>query len=543
MQFSNNDLNFLPKSRMSLFLFCLSLSLILGLIIRIPYFYIYDFALNDGALFVEMAEAIRANGYILPEIVVYNGTEIPFAYPPLSFYLVAFLIDLFKFNILDIVRYMPLVFNILSICAFVLLASRLIKDKVIFLYTCLFFPLIPRSYEWLIMGGGVTRSVGFFFALIAAYQATRIGVKHDVRAFVYCSLFLSMAALSHMEWGITGVVTVSLIILSKQFSRRRFVLVIALGAVVLIMTSPWWITLLIRYGLDPFLAASKTSEWEPSKFQNILSILNIFNDELGGIPLSVLAIIGWLLSVVRKDWFLPVWLVAIFLTTPRHGPTAAAMPLAILASVGLAQFIMPLLIQAAVSTKNTFNIVQVFLSKLNRNNTFYQRLLPNYVIGSCIIAVMYILLMTKIHYSKYTPLVALTETERSAMVWLKNNTPSESEFVVLSGSFSWQDDRVAEWFPVLADRKSLTTAQGLEWIRGNVFRSKVERIEELKRNQASSNNELGSYIESHYDSSRYVAVFIPHINTSYGNFVESGYRIVYEKDSVLVFERIGLGNI
>lgn len=545
MKNSNNNetLGFLPNSRKSFFVLCLSLSVIFGLLVRIPYFFIYDFALNDGALFVQMSDAIRSNGYILPETVAYNRTEIPFAYPPLSFYFVAFLTDLFRFNVLDVVRFMPLVFNILSICAFVLLASRWIKDKVILLYTSLFFPLIPRSYEWLIMGGGVTRSVGFFFALIAVYQANRMLLKYDIRQFVYCSLFLSLTVLSHLEWGITGVVTVSLLILSKQFSRRGFVLIIALGATVLITTSPWWMQILIRHGLDPFMAASKTSELEPQKLESIVLILKIFDTQLG-IPLSGLAIIGWLLSVARKDWFLPVWLITIFLTTPRHGATVAAMPLAILASVGLAQFLMPILIQAATSTKNTFNTVQVGWAKLTRNNRFIQRLIPNHVVVSCVIAVIYILLMTKINYTKDTPLVALTGSERSAMAWLKDNTPSQAEFIVLSRSLSWQDDRVAEWFPVLSDRKSLTTAQGLEWMPGDVFRSSVESIKELKRNQASGDNGLARYVESHYDSFQYVAVFIPHINASYGDFVESGrYKIVYDNDSVLVFEKIESGKL
>lgn len=539
--FNNNEtLGFLPNSRMSFFLLCLSLSVILGLIVRIPYFFIYDFALNDGALFVQMSEAIKSNSYILPETVLYNRTKIPFAYPPLSFYLVAFLTDLFNFNVLDIVRYMPLVFNILSIGTFVLLASRLIKDKVILLYTSLFFPLIPRSYEWLIMGGGVTRSVGFFFALIAVYQASRILSKYNIRRFIYCSLFLSITVLSHLEWGITGVVTVTLLILSKQFSRRGFVLIVALGAVVLLMTSPWWITVLIRHGVDPFRAASKTSEWEPLTSERIVSLLKIFDDGLG-LPLSGLAVIGWLLSVARKDWFLPVWFITIFLTTPRHGPTPAAMPLAILASVGLTKFIMPILIQSAAFTKKKFNAVQVIWSKLSSNNAFFQLLTKHVVSG--IIAVIFLLIMTNINYTKQTPLVALTKSERSAMAWLKDNTPSEAEFIVLTTSSSWQDDRVAEWFPVLSDRKSLTTAQGLEWVPGDVFGSKVESINELKRNQASGNNGLAKYVESHYDSFQYIAVFIPQINPNYGKFVESGYRVVYDKDSVLVFERIGLNKI
>ena len=384
------------------------------------------------------------------------------------------------------------------------------------------------------MGGGVTRSVGFLFTLIAIYQANRIFFKYDIKTFIYCSVFLSMAILSHLEWGITAIVTVSLLILYKQLNTRGFLLIIALWAMALIMTFPWWGITLIRHGFEPFMAASKTSEWEPQKVESIVSILKIF--DVQGISLSGLAIIGWLLSVARKDWFLPVWLIAIFSTTPRHGATAAAMPLAILAAIGLTQVVLPILIQIATYTKNKFSGLQVVYSKLNKKNIF-QRMLTNHIIFG-VIAVIYILLLTKNNYVKHTPLVALTGGERIAMAWLKDNTPFEEEFIVLSKSFSWQDDRVAEWFPVLSDRKSLTTAQGLEWIPGNVFRSKVETIKELKHNQALNNNGLAKYIESRYNFFQYVAVFIPHINTTYGGFLESGYRIVYNKDSVLVFEKL-----
>lgn len=533
----NQTLDVLPKGKVSFYLLCLSLSVVLGLLVRLPYFFRYDFALNDGALFVQMSEAIRTNNYILPATVEYNQTEIPFAYPPLAFYLVAFLADSFALNILDVVRYMPLGFNILSICAFILLVSSLIKNQVILLYTSLFFPLIPRSYEWLIMGGGVTRSVGFFFTLIAAYQGNRILLKHSIAPFVLCSLFLSMAALSHLEWGITGVVTVSLLILSKQFSKRSFTLIVALGVVVLVVTAPWWITVLIRHGLDPFMAARKTSEWKLVKFENVVLSLKIFDDGLGT-PLSVLAVIGWLLSVTKGDWFLPVWLIAIFLTTPRHGPTAGAMPLAILASIGLAQFLMPSLMQAVAAAKKKLNFVHVAWSRSFRKKIFFQHLPPGSFVASCVISVALILMLTQTNYAKHTPLVALTGSERSAMAWIKNNTPSKSEFVLLSRSSSWEDDRIAEWFPILSGRKSLTTAQGLEWMPGDVFHSKVESIKELKRNQALGNRVVG-YIESHYDSFQYIAAFIPRINPSYGNFVGSGrYRVVYKNDSSLVFERI-----
>lgn len=519
----------------SFFLLCLSLSVSLGLIVRLPYFFTYDFVLNDGALFVQMAEAIRQNHYALPEAVRYNQINLPFAYPPLAFYLVAFLTDAFRRDVLEIVRYLPLVFNLLCVGLFILLAFRLIQNKVILLYASLFFPLIPRSYEWLIMGGGVTRSVGFFFALIAIYQSTHL-LKRDLQSFGYCSLFLSMAALSHLEWGITGMVTVLLLIWSREFNQHGLMLSIALGGVVLSATSPWWMTILMRHGLEPFTAASETSQWN---LANILLFFKIFDDGLG-LPLSVLAIIGWLLCVARKNWFFPTWLVVIFLTTPRHGPTAAAMPLAILAAVGLAQFLQPFLLRVTPSTKDWLS-GWVGSPNLLPGRSLPQRRL-NPIIFSGVAAVICLLILTMTVYAARTPLVALTGSERAAMSWIRENTPAVSKFVVLSSSTSWENDRAAEWFPVLSDRKSLTTAQGLEWLPGQVFHAKVEQIKQLKERQAFSEAALARYLESHFSSFQYVAMFIPESDRGYGQFLRSQrYQVVYSNDAVLVLERLKPG--
>lgn len=375
----------------------------------------------------------------------------------------------------------------------------------------------------------------FFFALIAIYQANRVLLKYNIKPFLYCSFFLSLTLLSHLEWGITSLVTVSLLILYKQLNKHGLTLLIILVFIVIIMTSPWWFIVISRHGLAPFTAASKTSEWQPLTLASLASIFKIFDDGLG-LPISSLAIIGWLISFARKDWFLPVWLIAIFLTTPRHGPTPATMPLSILASLGLSQVLMPIFVQVSVLSRNMINNLRGIST---RKRIFSQPLPTSHIVISCIITVSFMLLMTKINYSQHTPLVALTASERSAMTWLKEHTDSESEFVVLTKSISWQDDRVAEWFPVLSERKSLTTAQGLEWMSGDIFQSEIEKIQELKRSQASDEKGLAGYINSHFDFFQYIVVFIPNIDPKYGSFVESGYPIVYNNGSVLVFKKVG----
>ena len=52
------------------------------------------FPLNDGGMFYAMVEDLRAAGYALPAETSYNGGDIPYVYPPFSFYVAAVLVDL-----------------------------------------------------------------------------------------------------------------------------------------------------------------------------------------------------------------------------------------------------------------------------------------------------------------------------------------------------------------------------------------------------------------------------------------------------------------
>ena len=52
------------------------------------------------------------------------------------------------------------------------------------------------------------------------------------------------------------------------------------------------------------------------------------------------------------------------------------------------------------------------------------------------------------------------------MAWVKENTPSESRFLVLDFPYGWFSDSVAEWFPTLTERQSLLTVQAQEWLPG-----------------------------------------------------------------------------
>jgi hypothetical protein len=68
-----------------------------------------------------------------------------------------------------------------------------------------------------------------------------------------------------------------------------------------------------------------------------------------------------------------------------------------------------------------------------------------------------------------SPKQALSEEHREAMAWVRNQTPLEGRFLVLSGIEGPGMDLIAEWFPALSGRTSVSTPQGREWVVGNDF--------------------------------------------------------------------------
>ena len=91
------------------------LATVLGAYVRLAPVLSSDFPLNDGALFSAMVGDLQNAGYRLPEFANFNSVQIPYSYPPFGFYAAGILVDIFKWNLLDVVRILPAVFSVLTL--------------------------------------------------------------------------------------------------------------------------------------------------------------------------------------------------------------------------------------------------------------------------------------------------------------------------------------------------------------------------------------------------------------------------------------------
>ncbi len=238
---------------------------------------------NDGGLFLQMTHDLQSNHFVLPAVTLYNDADIPFAYPPIGFIITGLIQSLTKIPLITLFTYLPAVFSSIAILAFYFLALQITKDDLKASLAALFYAMIPKSFDWLIMGGGVTRAPAVCFSFLTLAFAYRLFTTKEARNIIPTAVFAALLVLTHPE--ITFQTAFSVFVLALFFLRNRksFYHALIVVVFVVVLTSPWWLTVLSRHGLAPFQAALGA---HPRDFAT--SLLYLFQFNLSGEPSSCL---------------------------------------------------------------------------------------------------------------------------------------------------------------------------------------------------------------------------------------------------------------
>lgn len=430
----------------------LGAALLLGATVRFSYVLPATAPLNDGGLFYSMVEDLQRAGFALPLEASYNAASIPFVYPPLAFYLAGLLATTGPWSLLDVFRILPLGLSVLTIAAFFALARALWPVGSTAGWATVAFALLPMSFHWLIMGGGLTRGLGFSCALLALRQVYFLSTRPRWQPVFLGAVFAAATVLSHpaMAW----FLAYSSVVFLLAFGRRRAARwSLALAAGSLLLTAPWWVTILLRHGAGPLLASGGTGI---SLFAPLQLVTLTLSNEPFFPVLGALAILG-ALACLRQQWYwLPGWVLVMAALDARSPLASATVPLALLAGVGLSEALLPWL-----------DRLQAEASLGSRPARWPSRL------RVLVLAWGLLLVMLNATVDKESVLVGLTPDQQTALAWVSAATPPDSTFLVVTGQLVPTRDRVAEWFPALARRASVLTVQGYEWVPGDAFARRV----------------------------------------------------------------------
>lgn len=447
------------------------MAFILGLALRMYQALDSRYPLNDGGMFLTMINDLRGNAYRLPDYTTYNHLAIPYAYPPLPFYLAALVTDLTGFAVIDLLRWLPAIASCLSLIAFYFFAATIFEgDKLKAALATAAYAFTPGAVFWTLMGGGLTRAFGQLFLLLTLRQTYLLFTRRAIRHTLATILFASLLVLSHPEAALQAAAFCILIWLIRARSKIAFLDGLMVAAGTALLTSIWWIPMFLRHGVGPFLSAAASGGTGSASSLALLTF-NFTQEPLMTL-LAALGFIGIFVTCAQRQYLFAAWLAIPFLLDPRSKFTVAAVPLSLLIAIALTGLVFPIL--ASIENRS---------ESLRKYGPF----------DSLTGRIFLIVFLVYIGFADYLAMLEVAPTRIDAgniqaMQWVKTHTDPESRFIVLTGQQLWACDPVQEWFPSIADRTSLTTLQGQEWLLGSSFASRQDGLQDL---QACENQSTG----------------------------------------------------
>jgi hypothetical protein len=450
-------------------LLVLFLIIILGFVIRLSFFIGNSFPLHDGGFFYVMIQDLISNHFILPAYSSYNHANIPFIYPPLGLYIVGLTEKLTGIDRLQLFRLFPLVISTLTIPVFWGLAKEILKDDWKSLAATAFYSILPTGYSWLILGGGVTRSFGALFGILALTWAIRSLNNGGMNSSIFGSIFCGLTVLSHPEWAwfifyTIGLYAILSIINKNQRIIRRSIIII-LGTSMIIVS--WVVTILTKHEMSILMPLLDSGF---SRWSDIYRLILLQWTEEKLVPIiTLISIVGIISMVNRKNWFLAILLALTFVLQGRAADQKAVVPIALLAGEGIVsfiQFIYPRL-QSIVRPKR------------------------NSIIGFGIIVyfLVYILSSTIISVSDFVK--PLHEQQITSINWISQEIPQNSRILVISGE-DWVQDNYSEWMSALTNQESISLILGYEWLPG--FTERISLYDQIQREYFKGTKNLISWL-------------------------------------------------
>jgi len=429
-----------------------------------------DFPLNDGGLFFTMVQDLQASNYRLPVYTSYNNARIPYAYPPLAFYVVAFLNGFLHIDLIKLFRFLPVLFSVLTIPIVYLLAREFFDDQVALLATFTFSLFLP-SYQWLIMGGGITRSPAFFTGVVTLLMAIKFYKTEKNRFALLGGLSEGVTLLFHLE--IAWATLVGAVVLGILKGRRYQILKGALIAfiVAILITMPYWLTMVSRFGGELLWdTLGKGHLFAPNIILEAFTF-NTYTQESFFTPFAVFTLLGGIYSLLYGEKSLTLWMIALIFLDPRSLNRSVSIPAAFLSTVGIVYVLSPVFARRSTISLTRSNDFETMID-FNQTHPLFRG----------VVAISYMVLVFNAYFNPLLDdtLKRISKEDLEAFKWVSQNTSSNVKILVVSCSSAWFVDAVSEWFPALTHRTSVLTVQGKEWFSGSEFAEAEKKWHEIR---------------------------------------------------------------
>ena len=436
--------------------------LVTGFCVYIAYLLTHPYPAFGAGLYLYMAEHAVAEPLGLPEYIPhYTERGVPFAYPPLMFYVNGLFVTVFGVDPVELARHLPPLASIAALVPFYLLGEELLDSRRQAGLATILLAVAPPVLQWQISAGGIVRGPAFLFVVAGLYTGVRLFRERDPRWLGASVLLFGLTVLTHPTY--TAFFGLSYIWMFLNFDRsvRGLGNGAAVAAGGFLLTAPWWITVARTHGIGVFTGAAGTHGGIGQQIIDLFVAAISGNEGATttqgfGVPpglvdftsfgMAVITVwafllfVGWLYLLTHEnELFLTGWVVVVaaLLAKPRF-------PFAIGALIGGAAYfrlVVPEIedrldesqLRAAASAGLTLVVVLA-------------------AVGS---GVAYAGSQIDAHAGSQSLPQFIDDDDVEAMAWTAENTDEDAEFVVLGDA--------AEWFPYKTERTMLVGPWGVEW--------------------------------------------------------------------------------
>jgi hypothetical protein len=134
----------------------------------------------------------------------------------------------------------------------------------------------------------------------------------------------------------------------------------------------------------------------------------------------------------------------------------------------------------------------------------------------------------------------LKQADLAAFEWIKQNTPTDSEFLLLTGQLPLRD-AWSEWFPVLAERRSQATVFGYEWINDGKFGRRIEAYNALQACSYDDANCLDAWDRESIYPFSYVYIYNRTDPRRFPLTIhlqrKDNFRLIFQNDQTMLFQK------
>jgi len=429
-----------------------------GVLFRIWHLFQIDlkYPLDTGGVFYHFSESIRANGFKLPTHIDYiTQGGIPFAYPPLPFYVEALITAVLHPPLYMVINLLPAIVAVISFLSFYYLLKSLPLGWLGTHMALVLFAAFPITIIESTGGASLAENFGWFFLIWLAFFLHKSYQSDNVWYAIGAGAAAAGCVNSAPGTMAAAVPTLALFaamqivkpVHPRSVSLRQTAIVAVTS---MLLSAPYLLTVISNHGIQIFTGAFLEQANERVDSSTFSSIT------LGHYPLiTILLGITLILAVVRRRWLVALWFVTVAII-PREGPWLLTVP----ASVMLGYALTP------TPTRDPLQPITASIQQWAPYVVLAVFTLPMFI--NAIILIQ----RNIVNSDTLTPEVV------DALAWIDQSLPDDAQLLILSG------DSPLEFSPAIARRDVINIPYGAEWQPGE-----LQKINSLNHELRSCSNQ------------------------------------------------------